>query len=350
MPVKPLTFKGDKKAKKRKHRTLETADEYNHPQSQNTSIAHPPASSQGGGALTTTTTTTIQPSSSAADHDPSEDDSWTTPDAATDIAGPTLIVLPTTPPTCLASDAHGNVFASPLENIVDNYPETAEPHDVRQVWVASTVAGTGGQINLKGSHGGFLSCDRIGVLGARREARGLEEGFMVEPVMTGTDNGNNDTTTTTTTTTSTGGVANARMRWRIRTSATKTAEGDQGKRYICAVVTGGDDDNEKEDGKETAEKEMKKKTIAISLRGDGDADSESTYLVLKMQARFKPRLMQNKETKAREKVSRRELEQAVGRKLEDDEVRRLKRARKEGTYYEEILDVRVKGKHDKFAS
>jgi len=40
----------------------------------------------------------------------------------------------------------------------------------------------------------------------------------------------------------------------------------------------------------------------------------------------------------------------VGRKLEDDEVRRLKRAKRQGTYYEEVLDVRVKGKHDKFAS
>jgi protein FRG1 len=69
-----------------------------------------------------------------------------------------------------------------------------------------------------------------------------------------------------------------------------------------------------------------------------------------MQARFKPRVQQDKETKAIEKISRRELEQVVGRKLEDDEVRRLKRAKRQGTYYEEVLDVRVKGKHDKFAS
>jgi len=30
-------------------------------------------------------------------------------------------------------------------------------------------------------------------------------------------------------------------------------------------------------------------------------------------------------------------------------VKRLKQARREGNYHEEILNVRVKGKHDKFA-
>jgi protein FRG1 len=69
-----------------------------------------------------------------------------------------------------------------------------------------------------------------------------------------------------------------------------------------------------------------------------------------MQARFKPRLRATKESKAREKISRRELEAAVGRRLEDDEVKRLKRAKREGNYHEEVLDVRVRGKHDKFAS
>lgn len=66
-----------------------------------------------------------------------------------------------------------------------------------------------------------------------------------------------------------------------------------------------------------------------------------------MQARFKPRLKRGKEDKAREKISRKELEEAVGRRLEDDEVRKLKRARREGNYHEALLDVKVKSKHDK---
>lgn len=68
-----------------------------------------------------------------------------------------------------------------------------------------------------------------------------------------------------------------------------------------------------------------------------------------MQARFKPTFKASKEEKVREKISRAQLESEVGRRLGDDEVKKLKRARKEGTYHEALLDVKVKGKHDKFA-
>lgn len=73
-----------------------------------------------------------------------------------------------------------------------------------------------------------------------------------------------------------------------------------------------------------------------------------TTLRLRMQARFKPRIRASKEEKAREKISRRELEEAAGRRLEEDEVRMLKRARREGDYHERLLDLKVKGKHDKY--
>lgn len=68
-----------------------------------------------------------------------------------------------------------------------------------------------------------------------------------------------------------------------------------------------------------------------------------------MQARFKPRVKTAKEDKARDKVSRRDLEDAAGRKLDDDEVKRLKRARREGDYHEQLLMIKVKGKHDKYS-
>lgn len=282
MPVKPLSFKGDKKTKKRKHRDHDSD---------------------------------AAAKSSTANGDPTEDDdSWATPDAVSDLAGPTMIVLPTQPPTCLASDANGNVFASQLENIVERHAETAEPHDVRQVWVANQVPGTG-QISFKGSHGGYLSCDGTGILGARREARGVEEGFSVDMIQ-------NDS---------------GKLRWIIQTAATKPDEGDAGKRYLSATT-----DASRKEGDE-------QKKVSISLRGDEQAGAATAELVIKMQARFKPKVQQDKEDKAKEKVSRKELEHAVGRRLDDDEVKRLKRARKDGTYHEEILDVRVKGKHDKFA-
>jgi protein FRG1 len=295
MPVKPLSFKGDKKTKKRKHRDHESD---------------------------------ATPNATDPDNAPVSDESWTTPDAATDLSGPTLIVLPTQPPTCLASDANGNVFASPIENLVEGHAETAEPHDVRQVWVANQIAGTG-QLSFKASHGGFLSCDGMGILGARREARGYEEGFVAALVQ-------ND---------------EGKLRWTLKTAASKTgAEGaDGGPRYLAAVM---DSQAETEAGVvdvEEQQRSKKKMKVAISLRGDAEVGAPEAELVLKMQARFKPRVQLDKESKANEKISRKELEHVVGRRLEDDEVKRLKRARKNGTYHEEILDVRVKGKHDKFA-
>lgn len=87
----------------------------------------------------------------------------------------------------------------------------------------------------------------------------------------------------------------------------------------------------------------------VEIRGDATTLSFNTTLRIRMQARFKPRIKATKESKAMEKISRKELEGIVGRKLEDGDVRRLRRARREGNFHEEVLDVRVKGKHDKFA-
>jgi len=96
-------------------------------------------------------------------------------------------------------------------------------------------------------------------------------------------------------------------------------------------------------------KESAKATGGVEIRGDATSVSFETTVRIRMQARFKPRLRANKESKAYEKISRKELEGLVGRKLEDDEVKRLRKARREGNFHEEMLDVKVKGKHDKFA-
>lgn len=88
---------------------------------------------------------------------------------------------------------------------------------------------------------------------------------------------------------------------------------------------------------------------APEIRADAEDEDASTAFRVRMQARFKPTLTARKEEKVREKISRAQLEQEVGRQLEDDEVKKLKKARKEGTYHEALLDVKVKNKHDKFA-
>ena len=84
------------------------------------------------------------------------------------------------------------------------------------------------------------------------------------------------------------------------------------------------------------------------IKGSAEEISFGTTLRIRMQARFKPRLKASKEDKAKEKISRKELEEAAGRKLDEDEVRRLKKARREGDFHEQLLMVKVKGKHDKY--
>jgi protein FRG1 len=128
--VKPLSFKGDKKVKKRKR--VDTDDN---------------KFGKDG--------TSSRELASAELAQSVDDDSWVTAEATGDVIGPIIIVLPSEPPTCIACDTTGKVFASTLENIINDDPSTAEPHDVRQVWVASRVAGTE-TFSFKSHHGKYV--------------------------------------------------------------------------------------------------------------------------------------------------------------------------------------------------
>lgn len=96
-------------------------------------------------------------------------------------------------------------------------------------------------------------------------------------------------------------------------------------------------------------KESAKATGGVEIRGDASTISFESTVRVRMQARFKPRLRASKESKAYEKISQKELEGIVGRDLGEEDVKRLRRARREGNFHEVVLDVRVKGKHDKWA-
>lgn len=122
--VKPLSFKGDKKQKKRKRPDADKDGE-DGPSAQLRKVD---------------------------DDDADNDDSWVSADALGDVVGPVMIVLPTEKPSALACDPSGKVFALPIENIVDGNPSSAEPHDVRQVWVANKLSGTE-SFRFKGHHG-----------------------------------------------------------------------------------------------------------------------------------------------------------------------------------------------------
>lgn len=141
--VKPLTFKGDK-PKKRKHRDIASTD------SKFGTDTHT-ATSTGPSTNTRTPAEETQHLEDSA-----EDQSWVSADTPSDIAGPVVLVLPSDPPTCIASDANGKVFASELENLIEGDAATAEPHDVRQVWVATRVAGTE-SFSFKGHHGKYVA-------------------------------------------------------------------------------------------------------------------------------------------------------------------------------------------------
>ncbi|KAG9236827.1 FRG1-like family-domain-containing protein [Amylocarpus encephaloides] len=277
--VSALSFKGDKKTKKRKR--VDVVDKF----------ADVGESSSKGKEVAVKDET-------GTETGPIDDDSWVTAEAAGDLVGPVIFVLPSDTPSCIACDTTGKVFASPLENVIDGDPATAEPHDVRQVWVANRVVGTE-HFTFKGHHGRYLGCDKYGILSANTEA--------VSPLET--------------------------------LNCIPTAE-TPGTFQIQTL----------RDTFVTMKPSSSSKANALpELRGDGESVTFNTTLRIRMQAQFKPKLKASKAEKAREKISRKELEEAVGRRLEDDEVRKLKKARREGDYHEALLLIKVKNKHDKYS-
>jgi len=267
MMVKPLSFKGDKKSSKKRKRLPEVDDE-SAPQ-------------------------TNEVATSKAEE--TDDDSWVNAEAAVDITGPIVFVLPTDDASALACDVTGRVFILPLENMVDNDPQTAEPHDIRMVWVANRVAGSE-KFSFKSHHGRYLGCDKFGILSATREAVSPEESFQCIA------------------------VANNPGAFIVQT-----------ERQLFFTI------------------DPKAKEPHKIARGDGEGIDFNSSWRIRMQARFKPKIKIAKATKAREKITRQELDELVGRRLGEEDVKKLKRAKREGNFHEALLDVKVKGKHDKFA-
>lgn len=85
------------------------------------------------------------------------------------------------------------------------------------------------------------------------------------------------------------------------------------------------------------------------MRGDAETINFRSTVRIRMQARFKPRNKVAKEEKALEKISKKELEDIIGRRLDESEVKTLRKARREGTFGEASLLLRSKSKHDKYA-
>ena len=264
--VKALLFKGDKKPAKKRKRAAE--DDL--------------AATSDAKQLTTAST----------DDAPEDEDSWTSADLLSDIAGPVLLLLPATPLHSVSVDSLGRVFAQKIENAVEGQElASAEPHDVRQVWVANRVVGSEDTFTFKGHHGRYLGSDKYGICAADNEAMGPNETFTLVEREGGFD---------------------------VQTIR---------KTFLS----------------------VKGETSPPELRGDTEEAGNATRIHVRMQAKFKPKTKVDKAEKVRARISRKELEDEVGRRLDDDEVKKLKKARRDGSYHEAMLDVKVKGKHDKFA-
>ena len=322
-----------------------------------------------------------------------DEDAWTSPSRPSDLNGPILIVLPSTSlldPSAqshlsLACDPNGSIHPSPLHNTIESDPTTAEPDSIQQVWQCHRLPGSSSsaskdgkdaariEISLKAPHGGYLAADSTSsLLSAKREARGLEEGWCVEEVTPAEldpehseDNGHQLT-------------HDSQRRFRLRTLASlppsqpSNPQPTTGAAQFLALASTSTEPPQPPSAKylsivHSSTNPSAKPLLHASTSSPSD---RTTHLILRMQTRFKPNASTSSTSyatshldshpqntansngstiRSSEKVSRKELEAAVGRNLTDDEVRRLKKARREGNYHEEVLDVRVKGKHDKFA-
>jgi len=110
-------------------------------------------------------------------HDQNNDDEgWMDAESLEDIStGPLFITFTSSPPIAVASDPLGKVYASVLKASGDSGDVgNAEPDDVRQVWIATRLAESS-KISLKTPTGRFLTCDKVGILSATKEAIGAEE-------------------------------------------------------------------------------------------------------------------------------------------------------------------------------
>jgi protein FRG1 len=110
-------------------------------------------------------------------HDAGQDvEGWINAESLDDIgSGPLFITFASDPPIALASDPLGKIYAAPLKAAEDDGGlANVEPDDVQQVWIATRLAESS-KISLKTATGKFLSCDKIGVLSASKEAIGAQE-------------------------------------------------------------------------------------------------------------------------------------------------------------------------------
>jgi protein FRG1 len=96
------------------------------------------------------------------------------------------------------------------------------------------------------------------------------------------------------------------------------------------------------------------------IRGDADSVGFNETFTLRIQARLRKKSKTTLVVNAEPKLSRRDLEKmylprfepvnlSAGKPLTDEQVKELKKAKKEGWFNSALLDIRTKSKSDKYA-
>lgn len=245
-----------------------------------------------------------------------------------EINGPTYILLPTEPLTCLAWDAtRQKVYAAPVD--IPQAPEgandlseseillTIEPTDVNHVWVMSRLSGSEDVVSLRTSTGTFLTASPSGSLTATTPSRGPLEAFI--PI------------------TSSSFTSSSFPSFALQIQ--------HNSKYFSATTIAG----------------------KAELRADADGIGESEGLRIKCQREFVYKARQGEDVKGKKRMAdsgptaasieddelRRNREAqtwGAGRvKLSDKDRRDVKKAKKEGRYAEAMLDRRAALKSDRYA-
>ncbi|GAA5978519.1 hypothetical protein JCM10908_004386 [Rhodotorula pacifica] len=77
-------------------------------------------------------------------------------------------------------DASDPALAAAL--LQENDAENPEPSDVHHVWVCARIPDTNDKVTFRSGSGRFLASDELGRVSADREARGMQEEWTLEPV------------------------------------------------------------------------------------------------------------------------------------------------------------------------
>lgn len=293
MAIKKLSFKGDSTAVPSRKRKRTTESDPNNSQ---TTVSKSPAishSSKGGG-------------------NEEEEEGWTDADCLDDLSGPAMLVFESR--TTVAADQLGSCFLMPLQvapapstekeqamvSVMDRdgdpvvvvmeesgSVEQQEPHDVRQVFIIAKLIGSQTSYSLKnGKSGKYLARSKVGVR-CDSDAIGARESWSLIQRPKG---------------------------WSLQAH----------DEHFLSV-----DDNTLIGSEENLPIQLF--TIRIQRRNKAKKSKTQGHRVGHI-----------------ELASKKELEGKVGRKLTIDELDNLRAAQKRGELGEAVLDLRVKGRSDKF--